>query len=182
MFCLQQRCTATIKQQMAGTFVLCRNISVSIVYVCLAAKITHPGRGERLGGNHHVYVCGGLPFAADTRDPHSNSSLLVSSLWQITSMKQNESLFTVVAEVIAAINSSSFLTCPHIPQETDHSDQSSLNLQYLVSKGKCKGGLQSFSYQRKNRRDVLCQRLVCKVFTCQGNKIDEWVVSRCSPL
>jgi len=134
-------------------------------------KITHPGRGDRVGGNHHVYVCGGLPFAADTRDPHSNSSLLVSSLWQITSMKQNESWFTVVAVVIAAINSSSFLTCPHIPQETAHSDQSSLNLQYLVSKGKCKGGLQSFSLQRKNRHDVLCQDWFAKLLLAKKTKL-----------
>jgi hypothetical protein len=117
-------------------------------------KITHPGRGDRVGGNHHVYVCGGLPFAADTRDPHSNSSLLVSSLWQITSMKQNESWFTVVAVVIAAINSSSFLTCPHIPQETAHSDQSSLNLQYLVSKGSAKVGCKAFPCKEKT--DVMC--------------------------
>jgi hypothetical protein len=144
MFCLQQRWTATIKQQMTGTFVLCRNISVSIVYVCLAAKITHPGRGDRVGGNHHVYVCGGLPFAADTRDPHSNSSLLVSSLWQITSMKQNESWFTVVAEVIAAINSSSFLTCP---QPIQIKVLSTCNT--LFQKGSAKVGCKAFPCKEK---------------------------------
>ncbi len=69
---------------------------------------------------NHAYVCGGLPFAADTRDPHSNSSLLVSSLWQITSMKQKASFIVVLAVVIAVINSASFATWHESPKETDH--------------------------------------------------------------
>ena len=59
---------------------------------------------------------GGRLFAAETREPHSSSSLLVSSLWTIISMKHKESLCTPVAVAIASASCSSVRTCYlHIP-------------------------------------------------------------------
>ena len=56
-------------------------------------------------------LVGGLLFAADTREPHSRSSLLVSSLWHIVSIKQKLSFCVVVAVWMAAVNSASLFTC-----------------------------------------------------------------------
>lgn len=54
---------------------------------------------------------GGRPLAAETRDPHSSSSLLVSSLCTNTSMKHKESFCAPVAVAIASVSSSSVRTC-----------------------------------------------------------------------
>lgn len=53
---------------------------------------------------------GGRLLADETRDPHSNNSLLVSSLCTITSMKHKRSFFSPVAFDMASSRSSSVLT------------------------------------------------------------------------
>jgi hypothetical protein len=61
---------------------------------------------------------GGLEFAAETLEPHSRSSLLVSSLCATTSMKQRQSfLSSPVAVAMAAVSSSSVATLvvQHLP-------------------------------------------------------------------
>lgn len=57
---------------------------------------------------------GGRPLAAATLEPHSSSSLLVSSLWAITSMKHKQSFLGPVAVSIASISSSSQWTWKQI--------------------------------------------------------------------
>ncbi len=61
---------------------------------------------------HRRNYCGlcGRPLAVATRDPHSRSSLLVSSLLRKTSMKQRLS-FSFSAADIAVIKSASVFTC-----------------------------------------------------------------------
>lgn len=54
---------------------------------------------------------GGRLLAEQTLEPHSRSSLLVSSLWTNTSMKHKWSSFSVVAVAIASVSSSSHVTC-----------------------------------------------------------------------
>lgn len=49
-------------------------------------------------------------MAEATRDPHSSSSLLVSSLCTKTSMKHKDSLCSLLAVAIASINSCSVRT------------------------------------------------------------------------
>lgn len=58
----------------------------------------------------------GRPLAADTREPHSKSSLLVSSLCTTTSMKQRLSALSFNAVFTAASSSSSVFTC--VSQQT----------------------------------------------------------------
>lgn len=58
----------------------------------------------------HYWGLGGLLFAADTREPHSNSSLLVSSLCNMHSKKQRQSFFGPRTIDIAFSSSSSVLT------------------------------------------------------------------------
>lgn len=64
--------------------------------------------------NLNYWGLGGRLLAAETLEPHSSNSLLVSSLWTITSMKHKLSFLGPVAVLMASTSSSSQKTCNQV--------------------------------------------------------------------